>query len=154
MTVLSVNELGHWKFDKNFDPNEWFGFLYCIKNKITSQHYIGKKQFYHGGKKKSRTYGKEMTWRAYVGSSENLKKDILKYGKDNFEFRIIDLYKTKGGLYYAEAYSQMLSDSMTSYLSDGKTPKFYNRQIAAIRFVTKELPTSKTKRFITAIKRG
>jgi hypothetical protein len=47
----------------------------------------------------------------------------------------------------------MLSDSMTEYLSDGKTPRFYNRQIAAIRFVPKEQPTKKTKLFINKVRK-
>lgn len=153
MTVLSSEELGHWVFDTNFDPNDWFGFLYCITNLTTNQYYIGKKQFYHGGKKKSRTYGKEMTWRAYTGSSVHLKEDIKKQGKLDFKFEIIDLYKSKGGLYYSEAYLQMLSNCMTAVLEDGKTPRFYNRQIAAIRFVTKEHPTQKTIKFIQKLKK-
>jgi hypothetical protein len=146
-------ENGHWKFSSSFDSEEWFGFIYCIENTVTSQFYIGKKQFHHHGKKKSKHYGKEMAWRSYVGSSVHLKEDIKKYGKDKFNFEIIDLYKTKGGLYYAEAYLQMLSDSMTEYLSDGKTPRFYNRQIAAIRFVPKEQPTKKTKLFINKVRK-
>ena len=72
--------------------------------------------------------------------------------KDNFRFEIVDLYKTKGGLYYAEAYLQMLSDCMTEYLPDNITPRFYNRQIAAIRFVPKEFPTTKTKRYVNVLK--
>ena len=63
------------------------------------------------------------------------------------------VYKTKGGLYYAEAYLQMLSDSMTERLSDDVTPRFYNRQIAAIRFVPKEHPSKKTKTYIKKLKK-
>jgi hypothetical protein len=46
----------------------------------------------------------------------------------------------------------MLLEVMTTYLTDGKTPRFYNRQIAAIRFVPKEEVSLKTKRFITKLK--
>jgi hypothetical protein len=108
--------------------------------------YIGKKQFYHGGKKRSKTYGKEMAWRTYVGSSSHVKKDIAKYGKENFNFEIVDLYKTKGGLYYAEAYLQMVCECMTS-------DKFYNKQIAAIRFVPKEDLTKRTRSYVNKIKK-
>lgn len=153
MTMLSNSEIGHWNSPLKLNPEKWFGFIYCIENKTTNQFYLGKKQFWHGGKKKSRTYGKPMAWKNYTGSSSTLNSDIDKYGKINFEFDMIDLYKTKGGLYYAEAYLQMLSDSMTEYLSDGSTPRFYNRQIAAIRFVPKEPPSKKTKSFISKIKK-
>lgn len=152
MTMLSLGEFGHWEYPYKFDPEDWFGFVYCIENKSTNQFYIGKKQLYHRGKKKSRTYGKEMSWRTYVGSSEIVKADIKLYGKNSFKFEIVDFYKTKGGLYYAEAYLQMLSDSMTEYKSNG-LPRFYNRQIAAIRFVPKEVPTKRTKLFINKLKK-
>jgi hypothetical protein len=150
---LLPSEMGHWKSTKKINPSEHFGFLYCIQNTVTNQFYWGKKQFFHGGKKKSVTYGKEMTWRTYTGSSEHLKKDLGKYGHDKFKFEIVDVYNSKGGLYYAEAYCQMVSECMTETLDDNKTPRFYNRQIAAIRFVTKESVTDKSKRYVTALKR-
>lgn len=152
MTMLSLDEMGHWQYPYKFNPKEWFGFLYCIENKETKQFYIGKKQFFYHGKKKSKTYGKEMSWRTYVGSSVDVKKDLKLYGKEAFNFEIVDLYKTKGGLYYAEAYLQMLSDCMTEY-AETNIPRFYNRQIAAIRFVPKEIPTKRTKMYISKIKR-
>jgi len=127
--------------------------LYCIQNLETNQFYWGKKQFFHGGKKKSATYGKEMTWRTYTGSSEHLKKDINLYGHDKFKFEVVDVYRTKGGLYYAEAFCQMVSESMTEMLDDEKTPRFYNRQIAAIRFVPKEAVTEKSKKYVKSLKR-
>lgn len=150
---LSKDEIGHWECKFKFNPSDVFGFLYCIHNKATNQFYWGKKQFFHGGKKKSKTHGKEMSWRTYTGSSEHLKKDIALFGNDNFSFEIVEVYNTKGGLYYAEAYSQMVSESMTEYLADELTPRFYNRQIAAIRFVPKESITDKTRKYIKSIKR-
>jgi len=144
---------GHWIHNKKFEPSDWFGFVYCIENKETNQYYIGKKQFWHGGRKKAKTYGKAMSWKTYMGSSKTLKKDISKYGKSKFKFEMIDLYKTKGGLYYAEAYLQMVCGCMTEYLSDSITPRFYNRQIAAIRFVPKEFPKQSTKRYPNKLKK-
>jgi hypothetical protein len=122
--------------------------LYCISNLETKQFYYGKKQFFHGGKKKSATYGKEMPWRTYTGSSSHLNEQIKQSGHDKFSYEIIDLYKTKGGLYYSEAWCQMVSECMTEMLPDNKTPRFYNRQIAAIRFVPREGPTDKTRRYV------
>jgi len=151
MTMLSRNDIGHWEYSYRFDPTQWFGFLYVIENNVTNQFYIGKKQFFHKGKKKSRTYGKEMTWRAYIGSSTHVKADIKKYGKENFTFKIIELYKTRGGLYYAEAYTQMLCEVMTAKKKD--KPISYNRQIAAIRFVPPEEPTKRTKSCINKLRK-
>jgi len=94
-----------------------------------------------------------MAWRTYTGSSTHLKADIAKYGHDKFTFDMVDFYKTKGGLYYTEAYCQMVSNSMTEKLSDGKTPRSYNRQIAAIRFVPKEFVTDKTKKYVNKVKK-
>ena len=150
---LSKDEMGHWKTKIGVNPSKAFGFLYCIHNTVTGQFYWGKKQFFHGGKKKSKTYGKEMTWRTYTGSSIHLKKDISLHGHDKFTFEIVDVYNTKGGLYYGEAYAQMVSESMTEYLEDGKTPRFYNRQIAAIRFVPKEAVTENTRKYIKSMRR-
>lgn len=102
---LVTEELGHWKFPSKFNHNDWFGFLYAIENTVTGQWYIGKKNFFIRGKKSSKQYGKEHSWRTYTGSSITLNNDIKKFGKDKFNFFIIDLYKTKGGLYYAEAFT-------------------------------------------------
>lgn len=146
------NEIGHWKSKVSFNPSDHFGFLYCIQNKITRQIYWGKKQFWRGGLKKSSTYGKEMPWRVYVGSSEHLKLDLKNQKKSDFVFEIVDVYNTKGGLYYAEAYCQMVSESMTEKLEDNKTPRFYNRQIAAIRFVPKESISVRTRSYLKTIK--
>jgi len=153
MTKPSKVDLGHWSCCFELDPVKSFGFLYCIQNKLTNQFYVGKKQWRHMGKKSSKHYGKEMAWRNYTGSSTHLNNDIEKYGKENFKFTIIDTYNSKGGLYYTEAFTQMLVECMTTYLEDGKTPRWYNRQIAAIRFVTKETPTERTRNFIRNVKR-
>jgi len=144
---------GHWNYNKKFYPEEWFGFVYCIQNRIDNKFYIGKKQFFHKGKKKSRTYGKEMAWRSYEGSSAHVKKEIKKHGKENFSFDIIDLYKTKGGLYYAEAYCQMICECMTRKDKNNELIS-YNRQIAAIRFIPLEEPSRKTKTFVNKLNKS
>jgi hypothetical protein len=150
---MPQSDIGHWKCSFEFEPSKWFGFLYCIQNTVTNQFYLGKKQFRNMGKKSSKHYGKEMSWRTYTGSSTHLNNDIKKYGHDKFKFVIIDVYKTRSGLSYAEAFVQMLVECMTTYLEDGKTPRWYNRQVAAIRFVTKETPTERTRNFIKNVKR-
>jgi hypothetical protein len=157
MKQSSNDEIGHWTFYGNFpsyfDTQNYIGFIYSIENKATNQFYIGKKQMKYGGKKRSPKYNKEMPWRTYTGSSVHLNKAIKEIGKGDFEFLIIDLYKTKGGLYYAEAYTQMILGVMTEKLPCGVLPRFYNAQIAAIRFTPKEELTTNTKKFIRNFKR-
>jgi len=151
---LLKNEMGHWTSKVKVNPSEAFGFLYCIQNKSSNQFYWGKKQFWRVGKKASaKGHGKESLWRTYIGSSTHLQSDIKTLGYDSFNFEIVDVYKTKGGLYYSEAYSQMVSECLTERLPDGKTPRFYNRVIGQVRFIPKEAITETTKKYIKAIKK-
>lgn len=162
--LLEKDDLGHWKFGRKLDPDKHFGFLYCITNHADGRFYIGRKNFLTQGKKtiKHKTTGKRVPnprrgkdtgWKTYMGSSAHVEEDIKKHGEDAFEFEMIDVYDTYGGLYYAEAFTQMLTECMTQKKSCGEIPLFYNRQIAAIRFVPKELPTRKTRQFISKLKR-
>ncbi|QGH74679.1 hypothetical protein DSS3PM1_00002 [Bacteriophage DSS3_PM1] len=150
--LLGANEIGHWGFTKKFRVSEWFGFIYCITRKSDGKFYFGKKQLRVMGKKRSANYGKEHSWRTYTGSSDVLNKDIKALGKDAFNFEIVDLYKTKGGLYYAEAYLQMVSNSLPLRLpSDPEEFASYNATIAAVRFIPKEEPTYRTKTFVSKV---
>lgn len=152
--LLTPDKMGHWTFGRKFRASEWFGFVYCITRKSDGKFYIGKKQLIVRGKKRSKGYGKEHAWRTYTGSSENLKKDIKKLGKDAFDFEIVDLYKTKGGLYYAEAYLQMLSDSLPKKFDDDSDEfASYNATIGAVRFVPKEDVTYKTRTYVSKIRK-
>lgn len=151
--MLSLKEMGHWNYPNKFCPTDWYGFLYCIQNLETNQFYIGRKQFWREGKKRSKTYGKPMPWENYMSSSKHVKDDIKLLGVDKFKFDIVDLYKTRGGLNYVEAWMQMVLECMTERLDDGITPRFYNRQVAAIRWVPKETPTDKTRNYVRNLKR-
>jgi len=160
MTLLKINNLilsglifndqGHWKSQKPMDPEKNFGFLYCVYNKSANKYYIGMKQYKRGGKKTrarkirgktvrkaNEKYGTPSNWKEYTTSSEELKKDFSK-DKKVFAFLCIKEYKTKGGLVYAEANLQHKLDVMISV--DKKTGEklYYNKAVAAIRFVPKE----------------
>ena len=40
-------DLGHWNsLIEDFNPGEWFGFVYRITNNTTDMSYIGRKQFF------------------------------------------------------------------------------------------------------------
>jgi len=158
--LLERDQLGHWEFSRKLDPDKHFGFLYCITSLEESRFYLGRKNFSTGGKKTKKhpktgkrvvntAYGKDTKWRSYRGSSVDLTKAITTYGEDKFHFEMIDVYNTYGGLYYAEAFLQMSTETMTRKVPGNDSCfLFYNRQIAAVRFRPKEEPTRKTRQFI------
>ena len=109
---------GHWLLNEGvtIDDNT-FGFLYEITNKINNKKYIGKKQCFMRlkrkplkGKKRNRISNVESTWREYTSSSNELNGDIEKYGKENFEFRILKICGSKWELAYEEIKEQILKN--------------------------------------------
>ena len=88
-----------------------FCFVYLITNLIDGRKYIGKKLFYthkyttkKGKRKKIKI---ESDWKDYWSSSEELKSDVEKLGKENFKREILYLCKNKGTANYIEAREQM-----------------------------------------------
>ena len=154
-------DLGHWEFNTEFDINEWFGFIYRIIDLTTKQEYIGKKQFFAirrkvvAGRKNKKTIRKESNWKTYTSSSAHINAAIAAKGKENFRFIIESLHKTKGSLTYAEVEKQIFEDVLRKKLDDGVTPKYYNRQIAAIKFIPPgELPEETRIKFNEALQRS
>lgn len=138
-----MSNTGHWIVRKDFEPSEWFGFIYRITELDTMRMYLGKKQLYmmrrvpvKGKKNKKITY-KESDWRKYTGSCKALNEQIALKGMDNYKFEIISLHKTKSSLYYAEVKMQVMEDVMRIRLADG-TKKYYNGQIGAVKFNVNE----------------
>lgn len=87
------------------------GFVYIITNLISNRRYIGKKLFkfkktkiIKGKKKRSLV---ESDWRDYWSSSDTLKEDVEKYGKNNFSREILHLCTTKTNLNYMELREQI-----------------------------------------------
>lgn len=104
-------DLGHWITSLIIEEdNIPYGFIYQITCLPTGKKYIGKKQCKSvlkrkplKGKKNKRHESIETDWRSYTSSSRELNEDILKYGKDNFEFKILELCDSKFALAYREA---------------------------------------------------
>jgi regulation of enolase protein 1 (concanavalin A-like superfamily) len=93
---------------------EHFGFIYIITNTVTDKKYIGKKFFWRNvklpplkGQKRKRNVKKESDWRKYYGSSNDLKEDLIKYGKENFKREIVKTVSCKWEAAYEELYLQM-----------------------------------------------
>ncbi len=111
-------DTGHWIINENIYMYEnMFGFIYEITNKINGKKYIGKKQCVRKikrkplkGKTRNRIDQKESDWKTYTSSSKELNEDIQKYGKENFEFRILKICGSKWELGYEEIKEQIARD--------------------------------------------
>jgi hypothetical protein len=138
-----MNELlGHWELAPGLQYKEAFGFVYCITNKVLNKSYIGKKQCVSKvklkplkGKKNKRVTIKESDWKSYTGSSKELNEDIIKYGKTNFSFVILEWCNSKFELSYKEIKLQIQEDVLLkeNYYNGiincrlGKVPKNYEQ---------------------------
>lgn len=98
---------------------DWFGFVYRITCNSNGKKYIGKKQFFSNtkrpplkGQKRSRRVVKESDWKSYYGSSNDLKADLAKYGKENFKREIIDLTTCKWESAYLELMWQLKENAI------------------------------------------
>jgi hypothetical protein len=111
-------DTGHWLLNEDVYIHEnMFGFIYEITNKVNGKKYIGKKQCVRKikrkplkGKTRNRIDHKESDWKTYTSSSNDLNEDIQKYGKNNFEFRIIKICGSKWELGYEEIKEQIKRD--------------------------------------------
>jgi hypothetical protein len=102
-----------WMYDGTIvsEPiSDSIGFVYIITNNVTGRRYVGKKLFFFS--KTKRIKGKvkrikaESDWRDYWSSSDELKADVEKYGRENFSREIIHVCKNKGMMNYLEAREQ------------------------------------------------
>ena len=115
-------DTGHWKLANglNFVPDA-FGFIYEIHCVPLNKKYIGKKQKISKvrrkplkGKTRNRIEYKESDWKTYTGSSKELNEDIVKFGKENFNFTILEWCGSKWELGYKEIKHQLLRDVILS----------------------------------------
>jgi hypothetical protein len=100
-------------------PEDCVGFVYVITNNLTGRRYIGKKlakfsrttyrtvKLKNGKKKRKKIKGKiDSDWQTYYGSNEQLNKDILALGADNFTREILYYCRSKAECSYIEAREQ------------------------------------------------
>ena len=107
-------------------PENAYGFVYIIRNKITGKYYIGKKALEFNRKKKltkkelaehvgpgrkptSRTVTTESDWLDYWGSNKNLLGDLREFNKENFTRQILVYAFNKKQLTYYEVHYQCIS---------------------------------------------
>jgi len=103
-----------------------YGFVYQITNLTNGRKYIGKKFFYSAKTKqvkgKKKKYKALSNWQTYYGSSDNLTKDVLQLGHENFNREILHLCLTKGECGYLEAKEQFRNNVL-------ETDNYYNSWI-------------------------
>ena len=112
------------------DIGDQFGFVYRITNIQTGKQYIGRKYFYQKRKPKGgkRRVTSESDWKRYYGSSEDLKQDIRRVGRENFKREILSTHPTPGRVNYEETRQLFSRGVLTEALEDG-TPAYYNSNI-------------------------
>jgi len=120
------------------DIGSFFGYVYRITNIQNGRQYIGRKYFYQKRKPKGgkRRVTSESDWKRYYGSSDELKRDVKEYGKDNFRREIISLHETLGKVNYEETKQLFLHNVLMEALDDG-TPMYYNSNILG-RYMRKD----------------
>ena len=139
----TMGENGHWSFPEPLGKG--FGFIYLIHDVKNDMMYIGKKQFYGTGIDNK---GKETNWKWYVGSSDRLKDLIRISGTQDFKFYVLEQYRTRGGLGFAETWSMCMAETPT----DKK--KWYNNLIGRVTWSTSEKITQRHKDRLHAIING
>ena len=120
------------------DINDFFGFVYCITNTNNGRKYIGRKYFYayRTPKGKKRKVKQESDWKKYYGSCPELKEDIKRYGKEQFQREIMSIHKAKGLVNFEETRQLFHHNVLTEALNDG-TPLYYNSNILG-RYMRKD----------------
>jgi hypothetical protein len=138
-----------WLYSEEFDPQDYFGFVYKITNLTNSKFYIGKKYFYHtsnvklgkkelallpvtrGRKSTTKQVIKESDWKSYWGSSKELQQDVKELGAEMFECIILKLCRDKKELTYYELHYQCTNECLLSYDSynDNILGKFFRKDL-------------------------
>jgi len=124
-------------------PEETYGFIYKISNKITGQYYIGKKQVVsvrkkNFGKKKLSTItdkrvkkyemvSKESDWKTYRSSNSVVKS----WNEDEIQLEILRFCKSKKSLTYYELHEQFYYNVLadTNSLNDTLIGKFFRKDL-------------------------
>jgi hypothetical protein len=108
------------------DPKEVYAFVYEIEDLDTGRLYIGKKVMFFKGfksvKKKRKRILKESDWREYYGSSDVLREQIEKRGRDRFKRTILHFCPNKATANYLEAMEQFRRNAILD-------ERYYNEQI-------------------------
>lgn len=124
--------------------DQFEGFIYLITNLDTGRSYVGKKHFWTRQKdrKTGRRKKKESDWRNYYSSSDTLKEDVGKLGKDKFKREILHLCVYKKEMTFLEQKEQWERNVLL-------TDDYYNTNIGGKFFVNERKIIFKEWREIT-----
>ena len=126
--------------------NTYEGFTYLITNLITNQKYIGRKYLISIrkkrilGKKRKLVERKESDWQIYKSSSKDVQKAIKQFGINNFSFKILKCYITKGETNFAETELLFKKEVLSKKIKVNKTLEifeYYNGNILSRYFRNK-----------------
>jgi hypothetical protein len=133
-------DAGHWNIDAvgEFDPAEFFGFIYEIMELATGRMYIGRKKF------RIKNQNKRQQWQNYTGSCEPLNELIAEHGKDAFSFCIIRLCSGQCELTYSENEIQHARDVLRAKLPTGEKA-YFNRAIGYKHYAGLEKQSEATR---------
>ena len=117
-------------------PEDCVGYVYLITNLISGRKYIGKKlakfskttykvvRLKNGSKKRKKIRSKiDSDWQTYYGSNDELNKDIVTLGSENFKREILYYCTSKAQCSYIEAREQFRHQVLES-------DAYYNGQIS------------------------
>ena len=141
--------MNKWQYGEEYNPEDYFGFVYKITNLTNGKFYIGKKFFWYNKKKKltkkqlaeqtgpgrkstTEIVKVESDWKTYWGSSKELLADIKSLGEDNFECQILKLCKNKKQLTYFEMHYQCKHDCLVCpslTYNDNILGKFFSKDL-------------------------
>lgn len=136
---------GHWEFEEPLGQNGEFGFIYLIHDNTLDKWYIGKKQFLGTGQKNK---GLPTNWQWYTSSCKELCESIKRNGKEAFSFYVLEQYRIRGSLGFAETWSICYVEALAN------RDKWYNGLINKVSWNVKEGITARHKSRLKLILEG
>jgi len=124
---------GHWLFPEQLGDGT--GFIYVIRDNILERFYLGKKTYRGAGKL---NYGKESNWKRYTSSSNTIATLLKERPPEEFDFIVLEQYKARGALSYAETWTLCLVEAPTNVT-------WYNTRIEKVSWPVKERITPRHK---------
>lgn len=124
---------GKWKFPVEMGL-PYVGFIYIIRDRYMKKFYIGKKHFL------SRERGRDVisNWKKYNTSSKILKEMFAERPAEEFDFIVLEMYKGKASLTFAECWSLCKVEAPTC-------KNWYNTMIDRCSWNIKEKITDRHK---------
>lgn len=136
---------GHWEFEEALGVNGEFGFIYLIHDLALNRMYIGKKQFLGTGQKNK---GLPTNWQWYTSSSKELCESIKRNGKEQFRFYVLEQYRIRGSLGFAETWSICHVEALAN------RDRWYNGLINKVSWNVKESISARHKSRLDKLLKG